>query len=183
MVKKSEVYSLAVTAMMAAVTAAVAPFAVPIGPIPMTLCTLSLYLSAYVLEWKRAAIATSIYLLLGVVGMPVFNGFQGGLGVVAGPTGGYIVGYIPLTVLSALVVKLVPRGRALHFLGMSFATAVLYALGTAWYCLQSGTALDVALQTCVLIFIPGDLLKIALAVTFGPILRDRLVKAGIPSDR
>ena len=87
MEKKSEVYSLAVTAMMAAVTAAVAPFAVPIGPIPMTLCTLSLYLSAYVLEWKRAAIATSIYLLLGVVGMPVFNGFQGGLGVVAGPTG------------------------------------------------------------------------------------------------
>ena len=53
MEKKSEVYSLAVTAMMAAVTAAVAPFAVPIGPIPITLCTLSLYLSAYVLEWKR----------------------------------------------------------------------------------------------------------------------------------
>ena len=77
---KNKVYTLAMTAMMAAVIAAVSPFAIPIGPTPITLCTLALYFSPYILGWKRAALATLVYILLGMVGVPVFSGFKAGLG-------------------------------------------------------------------------------------------------------
>ena len=73
---KNKVYTLAMTAMMAAVIAAVSPFAIPIGPTPITLCTLALYFSPYILGWKRAALATLVYILLGMVGIPVFSGFK-----------------------------------------------------------------------------------------------------------
>lgn len=172
-------YYLVMTAVMAAVIAAVAPLAVPIGPIPITLCTLAIYLSVYVLDWKMASVSVLVYILLGMVGMPVFNGFKGGLGVVAGPTGGYIAGYLPLVILSGLAVTFAPENRVLQYLGMVLATSVLYILGTAWFCFQSGNPLDMAVQTCVLIFIPGDLLKMAAAITVGPMLRERLIKAGL----
>lgn len=176
---KSQAYALAMTAMMTAVIAVVAPFAVPIGPIPITLCTLVLYLAGYVLGGQRAAVATLVYVLLGAAGVPVFNGFSGGLGIVAGPTGGYIVGFIPLALLSGLVVERFPHKRWLQLLGMIGATAVLYSLGTAWYCVQAGKALGVALGACVFPFIPGDLGKMAVAVVLGPVLRQRLIQAGL----
>lgn len=177
--KKGGAYPLAMTAVMAAVIAAVAPFAIPVGPIPITLCTLAIYLSAYVLGWKRAAVATLVYILLGAVGLPVFNSFSGGLGVVAGPTGGYIIGYLPLAALSGLAVARFPRSRALQLAGLAVATGVLYAFGTAWYCLQSGSALGPALALCVVPFLPGDLAKMLVVVSLGPVLRGRLLRAGI----
>lgn len=176
---RNRTYYLVMTAVMAAVIAAVAPLALPVGPVPITLCTLAIYLSAYVLDWKMASLSVLVYILLGMVGMPVFSGFKGGLGVVAGPTGGYIVGYIPLVIVSGLAVAFAPKNRVLQYLGMVLATCVLYVLGTAWFCIQSGYSLDVALKTCVLMFIPGDLIKMAVAVTLGPLLRERLLKAGL----
>lgn len=175
----SQIYPLVMTAVMAAVISAVAPFALPIGPIPITLGTLAMYLAGYVLGGKRAGAAVLVYVLLGAVGVPVFNGFTGGLGVVAGPTGGYIVGFIPLAFLSGLAVERFPSNRVLQFAGMIFATAVLYALGTAWFCVQAGKSLAAALSVCVFPFIPGDLAKMAVALILGPVLRERLVRAGI----
>ena len=128
---------------------------------------------------RRAGAAVLVYVLLGAVGVPVFNGFTGGLGVVAGPTGGYIVGFIPLALLSGLAVERFPDSRVLQFAGMILATAVLYALGTAWYCVQAGKTLGVALGACVFPFIPGDLAKMVVALVLGPVLRERLVRAGI----
>ena len=177
--RKSGIYALAMTAMMAAVIAVLSPFAIPIGPISLTLCTLVLYFSPYILGWKGAATATLVYILLGMAGMPVFSKFQAGLAVVAGPTGGYILGYIPMVVLSGLVIRRFPKNRPVQFIGMAAATAVLYTFGTAWYCLQSGTDLPTAMKWCVLPFIPGDLVKIALAMTIGPVLREQLERANI----
>ncbi len=138
---KSQIYPLVMTAVMAAVISAIAPFALPIGPIPITLGTLVMYLAGYVLGGKRAGAAVLVYVLLGAVGVPVFNGFTGGLGVVAGPTGGYIIGYIPMALLAGLTVERFPSNRVFQFGGMIFATAVLYALGTAWFCVQAGKSL------------------------------------------
>ena len=176
---RSQIYPLVMTAVMTAVICAIAPFALPIGPIPITLGTLVMYLAGYVLGGKRAGAAVLVYVLLGAVGVPVFNGFSGGLGVVAGPTGGYIVGFIPMALLSGLAVERFPNSRVLQFVGMAFATAVLYALGTAWFCVQAGKTLAAALSVCVFPFIPGDLAKMAVAMVFGPIIRERLVSAGI----
>lgn len=180
---RSNVYPLAMTAMMAAVIAAVSPFAVPIGPISLSLCTLVLYMVPYILGWQRGAVATLVFILLGMVGAPVFTGFQGGMGKVLGPTGGYIVGYLPLVIITGLAIRAFPKNRAIQLLGMVAATAVLYVLGTTWYMFQSGNPLDVALKWCVIPFIPGDLIKMIAATALGPLLGERLVKAGIHPER
>ena len=176
-------YPIAVIAVMAAVICAVSPFAIPIGPVSLSLCTLVLYMTPYILGWQRGALATLVFILLGMVGMPVFTGFAGGIGKVLGPTGGYIAGYIPLVIITGIAVKLFPKNRGLQFLGMIAATAVLYTLGTIWYIIQSGNPLDVAMKWCVIPFIPGDLIKMMIAMIAGPMLRERLVQAHIyPED-
>lgn len=176
---RGAVYPLAMTAVMAAVMAVVSPFSVSVGPIPLSFCTLAIYLDAYLLGRKRGTVAVLVYILLGLVGMPVFSGFGAGLGKVAGPTGGYIVGYLPLALLAGAAVEKFPKNRLLQITGMVLGTAVLYTLGTAWYCVQSGTAPVPALSGCVFPFLPGDALKIAAAAAVGPVLRARLEQAGL----
>ena len=176
---KSKIYVLTMTAVMAAVIAAVAPFSIPAGEGSFTPCTLVLYLTPYILGWKGAATATLVYILVGMVGMPVFSGFKAGLSVLAGPTGGYILGYIPMVVLTGLVVKIFPKNRAFQLGGMILATAVLYTFGTVMFCVQTGASVDKALWVCVIPFIPFDLGKMVAATALGPVLRERLVKANI----
>ena len=96
-----------------------------------------------------------------------------------GPTGGYIAGYIPLVIITGLAVQFFPKNRTFQLLGMIAATAVLYALGTAWYIVQSGNPLDVAMKYCVIPFIPGDLIKMVIAMLAGPVLQERLIKANL----
>ena len=177
---KSNVYPLAMTAMMAAVIAVISPFSIPAwGEVSFTLCTFVLYLSPYILGWKGAATATVVYILLGMIGMPVFSRFNAGLGVLAGPTGGYILGYVPMVVIGGLAIKAFPNKRAIHLGGMILATAVLYTFGTALFCAQTNSTLEHALLACVVPFIPFDLGKMVIAAGLGPVLRERLVRAGI----
>ena len=174
---KNQVHWMAMTAVMAAVLAVIAPFALPIGPVPISLCTLAIYFAVYVLGWRRGTMAVVVYVLLGAVGLPVFSNFAGGLGKLAGPTGGYIIGYIPLALIAGWFVQRFPRSRAMQLLGLVLATAVLYALGTAWICVQAGYEVAAALGVCVFPFVPGDLVKIAAALAVGPVLQNRLAQA------
>ena len=178
------------TAMMAAVICVVGPISIPIGPVPISLVTLLLYLSIYILGWRHATLACVVYLVLGLIGLPVFSGFQGGLGKLVGPTGGYLIGYIPMLVVSGSIVEwmenrkrqLSPRAsrsveekrKAFWIPVMQFAllvlgTLVLYAFGTVWFVVSTGTPVGAALGLCVIPFIPGDLVKIFMAVAFGPV--------------
>lgn len=170
------VRALTLTAVMSAVLCVLGPLTVPVGPIPLSLATLVIYLSVYLLGWKRGTVSVLIYLLIGMAGVPVFSGFAGGLGRLMGPTGGYLVGYLPLAVLSGLGVQYGGK-RWLHALAMAGGTVVLYALGTAWFCIQGGFALGETLVKCVWIFIPGDVVKMAAAAFLGPFLRRRLAQA------
>lgn len=173
-----KIYHLTMTAVMAAITCVLAPIALPIGPVPVTLCTLVLYLSQYLLGWKRGTVSCLVYLLLGIMGAPVFAGFTGGFGKLLGPTGGYIVGYLGVAAVTGLAVERF-RSRWAHLLGMAAGTALCYGLGTAWYCLITQSGVASALVLCVLPFIPGDLVKMAAALTFGPMIRSRLERAGL----
>lgn len=168
--------SMALAALMAAVLCVLGPLSIPVGPVPLSLATLAIYLTLYLLGWKWGFAAVLVYVLLGTAGLPVFSGFAGGLGKLLGPTGGYIVGYLFLALAAGPFVQY-GRGRLLQFAGMALGTAVLYAFGTAWFCFQGGFALGEALQKCVWIFIPGDLLKMAAAAAVGPLLRSRVLKA------
>lgn len=175
--KKSRIHIMVRAAIVAAVTCVLAPVAVPIGPVPISLATLVLYLSVYLLDWKLASLSCLVYILLGTVGLPVFSGFTGGAAKLLGPTGGYIVGYIPMVIVSGLIIDRFPGRRWIHFLGLVLGTALLYAIGTAWFCYEAESALVPALGLCVFPFIPGDLIKIAAAMIFGPMIRSRLEKA------
>ena len=169
----SKTYEITMTALMAAVTCILAPLSIPIGPVPISFTNLAIYLSLYLLGWKRGTISYLIYLLLGLVGLPVFSGFTGGPAKLAGPTGGYIIGFIPMAIIAGIVIdKFTNRG--IQILGMIVGTAICYAFGTAWFCFQSGYTVGAALAVCVIPFIPADLCKMVIAMIIGPMVRKRL---------
>lgn len=176
---KSKLYPMTATAIVAAVLAVVSPIALFLGPVPVSLCTLVIYLALYVLGWKRGSLAVLVYVLLGAAGMPVFSGFAGGMGKLLGPTGGYILGYLVMAVTAGAVVERFPARRWVQTAGMAAGTVLLYALGTVWYCIQAGQAFHAAVSLCVLPFLPGDVLKIGAAAALGPMLRQRLSQAGL----
>lgn len=177
--EKSKSYPLVMTAVMAAVLAVISPVALPIGPVPISLCTLVIWLTVYILGWRRGTVAVLVYVLLGAAGMPVLAGFTGGVGRILGPTGGYILGYLPLAAISGLFVERWWDSRPLQLVGMMLGNVVLYGFGTAWYCVQTETTLLGALAVCVLPFLPGDLMKMAAALGTGPVIRRRLEAAGL----
>ncbi|MDR0813551.1 MAG: biotin transporter BioY [Oscillospiraceae bacterium] len=167
---------LVVIAVFAALLCVLAPVAVPVGPVPITLATFVIYLAAFVLGTKRAVAAVLLYLLLGLIGIPVFAGFVGGFQKFTSPTAGYLVGYLPLAAIAGLRVPrrssgfYSPRNIALPILLAVLGTVVLYALGTAWFMLGSHLSLAKSLTLCVLPFLPGDAVKIAVAAVSAPAL-------------
>ncbi|MBQ9973691.1 MAG: biotin transporter BioY [Oscillospiraceae bacterium] len=167
---------LTMTAAAAAVMAVLAPWGVAIGPIPITLCTLLIYMMPFVLGPKDSTAAVLVYVCMGVAGLPVFSGFTGGAACLAGPTGGFLLGY---PVMALLCTRFAHRGRAAALGGMCLATAVLYALGTLWYCVQTGVGLWAGAAVCVLPCLPGDVFKMAAAAAVGPVLQERLTRAGL----
>ena len=154
---------------MAAVTAVAAQIAIPIFPVPFTLQVLAVVLSGFLLGSRYGALAQAIYVLVGAVGVPVFAEFSGGLGRVLGPTGGYLVAYPIAAAVAGLAAPTVARAtrrRALwvgSFWGCA-GLAVIYALGAAWLAVVTDLPFGVVLAQGVLIFVPFDLIKVALAV-------------------
>lgn len=176
--RENRIHTMAVAAVMTALTCVLAPLSVPVGPVPLTFANLIVYLSLYLLGGKLGAVSYMVYVCIGMVGMPVFSGFAGGLGKLLGPTGGYILGWIPATLLAGLAMERCRR-RFPQFLALAAGTAVCYALGTVWFCTATDTALRAGFGICVLPFIPGDLAKIAVVLAAGPALREKLGKAGV----
>ena len=177
-IRRRKTYLMTTAALMTAVTCVLAPMSIPIGPVPITLTNLAIYISLYLLGWKWGTVSYLVYMLIGMAGVPVFSGFTGGLGKLAGATGGYIVGFLPMAVIAGLVIDRC-RNRAVQFAGVAAGTAVCYAFGTAWFCVLMDSTPLAALSLCVFPFIPGDLAKMAAAMAVGPLIRRRLVQAGL----
>jgi biotin transport system substrate-specific component len=162
------------TALFTAVLCAAAPFSIAIGPIPLSFATLVIYLTAGALGWKYGVISVMLYVAIGAIGIPVFSNFEGGFHKIAGFTGGFIIGYIPLALASGLGASIF-RGRTYAYaLGMVIGTVLLYTCGTAWFLFQTGNPLAASLALCVAPFLPGDAIKILLACIAAPQLRKAL---------
>ena len=153
--RRSNTYAMTMIALMTAVTCILAPLSIPIGPVPISLTNFAIYLSLYLLDWKKGTISYFIYLLLGFAGLPVFSGFTGGVAKLAGPTGGYIVGFIPMAIIAGFVIDHCKK-RWVQLVGMIVGTV------------------SAALAVCVIPFIPADLIKMVLAMSIGPEIRKRL---------
>lgn len=162
--------ALTLTAVFSALLCIISPFAIPVGPISVTLATFGVYLAGASLGLKRGSAAVAIYLMLGFIGLPVFSGFSGGFQRLFGPTGGYMVGYIPCAAITGAFVSRFKRPWA-YPVGMAAGTVALYALGTAWYCVLTGAGLLPSLSLCVFPFLLGDGIKIACASVLGYRLR------------
>ena len=148
--------------------------AIPVSPVPISLTNLVIMISIYVLGFKDATISYIVYLLLGLVGLPVFSGFTGGLGKLAGPTGGYLIGFIFLALIAGLFVDKFPKNRILAVVGMLIGMAITYIFGTEWLAIQLKMSFVAALSVGVIPYLAGDAVKIIIAIIVGPVLRSRL---------
>lgn len=171
---------LAVVGLMTAVTCILGPLTLPLpfSPVPISFVNLAIYFAVYILGAKKGTVSYIIYLLIGLAGVPVFSAFTSGPGKLLGPTGGYLIGFIFMAVICGLFIDRFPSRLLIHFAGMVLGTAVCYLFGTFWLSFQASTSFSAALAAGVLPFIPGDLVKIVIALAAGTQIRKRLVKAG-----
>lgn len=166
--KDKLIYNISVTALFTAIIAICSWISVPIGPVPFTMQTFAVFCTAGILGFKRGFFATAVYILLGAVGVPVFHGFTGGIGIILGATGGYIVGFIATAAIVGLIADKIGRKFFWLVLGMVLGLAACYTFGTAWYMAvyaakSCGVGIATALVKCVVPFLIPDAAKIALA--------------------
>lgn len=137
--------------------------------VPFTLQTFGVFVTVGVLGGKRGSLSVLIYLLLGAIGIPVFAGFTGGMGIVLGSTGGYIIGFLLSALLMWGMEKLLGKKTWVLALSMVLGLLVCYIFGTIWFMLvytrETGAiGLWTALGWCVFPFVIPDLVKIVLAL-------------------
>ncbi len=177
--QKASLYEMAAAALMAALMCCLGPISLPIGPVPISLTSLVVYLAVVLLGWRLATVSCGVYLLLGMAGLPVFSGFQGGLSKLAGPTGGYLVGFLFVALVGGSIMERFGRHTVATLLGLAVATLLLYAFGSAWFILEMRCDPLYAFSVCVVPFLPFDLIKIGLAVFWGKTIRSALEKNGL----
>lgn len=162
------VKEIALIALFVALIAVCAWISVPTG-IPFTLQTFAVFTTVGILGLKDGLTAVIVYCLLGAVGVPVFAGIRGGLGVLLGSTGGYIIGFV----FTALAVGIITSkfGRKIPVLAVSMVIGLIlcYAFGTAWFIVvytksKGAISIATALAKCVIPYIIPDLIKIAVAI-------------------
>ena len=159
--------AIAFTALSIAVIAVSAWVTVPIGPIPFTLQMFAVTFAIIVLEPRQAIAAIAGYLVLGAIGVPVFSGMRGGIGVLMGPTGGFLWGYLIGVSLAVGLLALL-RVRGIDNFGTGVAagivfTAVAYLCGWAQYMAVANVGPLESLMITVAPFIVVDLIKIVAA--------------------
>lgn len=157
-------------ALCAALLAPCAWLSVPTQP-PFTMQTFGIFLTLLLLGAKDGTIAIGLYILLGALGVPVFSGFNGGMGALMGPTGGYIVGFLLICLIFGLLCGK-GAGLWLKALALLLGLAVCYAFGTLWFVkvygdMKGPISTLSALSMCVFPFIVPDLAKLALALWAG----------------
>jgi len=170
LVEERTVWYLAASVVVAVLTAVFAQVAVPypLSPAPLTLQTMGVYLAGLLLGPVWGAFALVLYALVGIAGAPVFAGASGGLGVVAGPTGGFIIGFpVAAAVIGAIVHRQVEPRRldevaiTLQVVALLVGLVVVYAVGSVWLAFVTDQPLTTAVVQNGVVFVPGDALKAA----------------------
>jgi len=177
--KTLSIKNIALIGVITALTCILAPLSIPIGPVPISLTNLVIYLGLYILGTAKGTISYVVYLLLGLVGLPIFSGFTAGPQKLFGPTGGYLIGFIPMAIIAGLFIEKSGRKIVLSMLGMILGTAVCYAFGTAWLAYQAHISFGEALALGVIPFIAVDLIKMVLSALVAPQIYKALIRANV----
>ena len=172
MKKDFTVKNLILIAVFSAITAVCSWITIPFLTIPFTMQTFAVFLALRFLGGRDGTLAILIYILMGAVGVPVFSGFGAGFGVILGPTGGYIVGFLLCAFLFWALEK--PAGKSAVYADIILFAGLLlcYVFGTLWFIKvmsDKGTTytFSAALSACVLPFVVPDVLKLALSHVVG----------------
>ncbi len=136
--------------------------------VPFTLQTFAAFAVLLLLGGERGTISIIIYVLMGAVGLPVFSGFTGGIGILLGNTGGYILGFIFIGLIYMVLTKVFGEKSHIEVIALVIGLAICYLFGTGWfmfvYLRDTGdVGLLTVLSWCVFPFIIPDLAKMALA--------------------
>jgi len=155
MIKSKE---LSLVALFAALTAVGGFISIPFYPVPLTLQVFFVLLSGAILGKKLGVLSQIVYLGLGAIGAPVFHNFTGGIGILLGPTGGFLFGFVPGAYTSGLFYEKFNNDK-LHFSGLILSIAPIYAIGILWLSFITGMSLEKAIFVGGIPFLPGDFVK------------------------
>lgn len=166
---------MVLASLMAALTAVGAYIYIPIGPVPVVLTNLFVFLAGLLLgsRWGLAGIA--IYLMIGAMGLPVFAGGKGGLAHFFGPTGGYLVGFAVAAWVVGLISERVRKSIFHDVLSVSAGALAIYGVGIPWLKWMTGMSWSRSFWVGMVPFVLGDILKasgaVMLARAIRPVLR------------
>jgi len=161
---RTSIKRMVYASLFGAATAAGAFIMIPLPPVPITLQTLILYLAAALLGGRLGALSQIIYLIIGIMGFPVFAGGKGGLGVLMGPTGGYLIGFVAGAYVLGKLLE-IPKAPQLPWMifTMAVGTLIIYLFGVAQLILVARLSLSKAIMAGVLPFLIGDAVKVTAA--------------------
>ncbi len=164
---------IAFIAIGTALMCVLAPLSIPIGIVPISLATFALYLIGTLLGPFKATISVLLYIIIGVIGAPVFSKFQAGPSVIMGPTGGFIIGYVPAVFVQALLTTKFKDRKSAYVFGILLGTVIVYATGMAWFLVVTAGKYTFAqaMAACVYPFLIGDTVKLIISVMVGYKLR------------
>lgn len=175
--EKLKLRSMIITALFAAIIGVLAQITIPLPLVPITGQTLAIGLAATILGSRYGTLSAILYLVIGAVGVPVFAEFSGGISKIFGPTGGYLVGFIPATFLIGFYLEKT-RFTFIHALIANIiGMIVTLVFGTAWLKVSADLTWTAAIAGGLTPFLIVGVVKAALAAWIGIIVRSRLVSA------
>lgn len=142
--------------------------------VPFTLQTFAIFLTILLMGTWRGFFVVLAYIVLGLIGLPVFSGFKSGFAAIAGPTGGYILGFLLTAIVTGKLLEFLPDKKIYRYLSMFIGLVVCYSFGTFWFVnmyTKSAMNFSRALSLCVIPFIIPDVLKILLADYIAKLLK------------
>ncbi|MCK5097482.1 MAG: biotin transporter BioY [Desulfobacteraceae bacterium] len=160
-----ELKHITYSSLFVALIAAGAFLAIPIGPVPIVLQNMFVLLAGIILGPRWGLASVGIYLLIGACGLPVFANGKAGIGIIFGPTGGYLLGYLPAVFITGLISKKWDQKIIAIVFAMVAGSIIVYAAGVPWLKVVTGMAWSKAFALGMYPFIIGDILKI-IAATF-----------------
>ncbi len=162
--KKINIHQMILVSLFAALTAVGAFISIPIGLVPISLQNLFTLLSGMVLGSRMGTFSQLIYILLGVAGLPVFSGFRAGLGVILGPTGGFLTGFVISTYAIGKILEKIADARVWsYFIAGIVGIIIIYTCGVMQLLIVTQIGLKEAVLIGIVPFLPGDFLKLITA--------------------
>lgn len=163
---KIKTRDLTVTALFSAVICILSAITIPIGTVPISLSLFAIMLAAISLGVKKGVLATLIYILIGSLGIPVFAGFTGGVHMLFGPRGGFILSYVFVALIISFASEKTNKKLTLFIFSL-LSLAVCYLFGSIQYAFISKVSFYNSLSVCVYPFVLFDIFKAVLAVNIG----------------